>query len=129
MKSLEDFLALPDVENLVEDVFVSKRLGTFKVKAMTNREYQNYQKAARGKLKKDGADFDVPLFNMLIVAGQTTEPNFNDAELLKKSNCTTGKDFIEKKLLPGEISELANKICEISGFDININEEIEEAKN
>ena len=129
MKSLEDFLALPDVDNITEEVFVSKRLGTFKVKAMTTDEFSNYQKRARGKVKKDGIDFDSTKFNLSIVAGQTIEPDFNSAELLKKANCATATDFIKKKLLPGEISELATKIQEISGFDTDLNEDIEEAKN
>lgn len=129
MKSLDDFLALPDVDNITEVVFVSKRIGTVKVKAMTTEEFTNYQKKARGKIKKDGIDFDSTKFNLSIVAGQTIEPDFNNAELLRKANCATAIDFITKKLLPGEISELATKIQEISGFDVNLTEDIEEAKN
>lgn len=129
MKSLEEFLALPDVETIEEEVFVSKRLGKFKVKAMTADEFSNYQKRARGKINKDGIDFDATKFNMLLVAGQTIEPDFSNAELLKKANCSTAADFIKKKLLPGEISELGTKIQEISGFDTDLKEDIDEAKN
>lgn len=129
MNELELFLKLPDVDNIIEEVYVSKRLGKFKVKAMSSDEFSNYQKRARGKFKKDGIDFDSAKFNLLIVAGQTIYPDFNNAELLQKANCATGADFIKKKLLPGEIAELATKIQEISGFDTDINEDIEEAKN
>lgn len=129
MKSLEDFLALPDVDNITDEVFVSKRLGTFKVKAMTADEHSNYQKRARGKIKKDGVDFDNTKFNLLICAGQIVEPDFNNAELLKKTNCSTGADLIKKKLLAGEIATLADKICQISGFDSDLQEDIDEAKN
>lgn len=129
MKSLEDFLALPDVDNIIEEVFVSKRLGKFKVKAMTADEHSNYQKRARGKINKDGVDFDNAKFNLLICAGQIVAPDFNNAELLKKANCATGVELIKRKLLAGEIAELANKICAISGFDANTDEDIEEAKN
>lgn len=129
MKSLEDFLALPNVDEITEEVFVSKRLGTFKVKAMTADEHGEYMKRARGKVNKDGIDFDSSKFNLLICAGQTIEPSFSNAELLKKANCSTATELIKKKLLAGEIAELANKICEISGFDSDINEDIEEAKN
>lgn len=129
MNELEKFLQLPDVDNIIEEVFVSKRLGKFKVKAMTADEHSNYQKRARGKIKKDGVDFDNAKFNLLICAGQTIEPNFNDAELLKKANCATGADLIKKKLLAGEIAELADRICKISGFDTDPDEDIETAKN
>lgn len=129
MKSLEEFLALPDVDNIVEEVFVSKRLGKFKVKAMTADEHSEYQKRARSKFTKNGVDFDSAKFNLLICAGQVVEPNFNDATILEKTGCATGADLIKKKLLAGEISELSGKICEISGFDSTLSEDVEEAKN
>lgn len=129
MKSLEDFLALPDVDDITEEVFVSKRLGTFKVKAMTADEHSEYMKKAKGKINKDGVDFDASKFNLLIVAGQTIEPDFSNADLLKKANCATASQFIKKKLLSGEIATLSENICKISGFDSNLQEDIDEAKN
>lgn len=129
MNELELFLNLPDVGNIEEEVFVSQRLGKFKVRAMTADEHGEYMKRSRGKVKKDGMDFDSAKFNLLIVAGQTVYPNFNNAELLKKSGCATPLEFIKRKLKAGEIAELAKQICEISGFDEDINEDVEEAKN
>ena len=128
-KSLEDFLALPDVNDIQEEIFVSKRVGKFKVKAMTADEHQEYMKRSKGKIKKDGTDFDSTKFNLLIVAGQTITPDFSNAELLKKAGCSTAIDFIKKKLLAGEIAEAAERIIEVSGFDNDINEDIDEAKN
>ena len=129
MNSLEQFLALPDVDNIVEEVFVSKRIGTVKVKAMTQREFRDYQRKAQGKLNKNGVDFDVSKFNLAMVAGQTVEPDFSNAELLKKCNCIDAEQLITKKLLAGEIAELSKKIQEISGFDNEIEDDLEEAKN
>ena len=129
MKSLEDFLALPDVDNIEEEVFVSKRLGKFRVKAMNEDDYAEYTRRAKSKIRKDGVEFDTAKFHILICAGQTLAPDFADAKILEKAGCATASDLIKKKLLPGEITELANKICEISGFDTDINDEIEEAKN
>lgn len=129
MNSLEDFLTLPDVDDIIEEVFVSKRLGKFKVKAMSSDDFGEYQKKARGKIKKDGVDFDINKFNLLMVAGQTIEPRFSNADLLKKANCNTAIELIEKKLLPGEIAELSKQIQKISGFDTDMEEEIETAKN
>lgn len=129
MNDLEKFLTLPDVSEIEEEVSVSKRLGKFKVKAMTSDEFGEYQKRSRGKVNKKGVDFDSTKFNLLIVAGQTIQPNFNNAELLKKASCATATELIKKKLLPGEIAELADKITELSGFETDREEEIEEAKN
>ena len=129
MNDLEKFLTLPDVSEIEEEVSVSKRLGKFKVKAMTSDEFGEYQKRSRGKVNKKGVDFDSTKLNLLIVAGQTIQPNFNNAELLKKAGCATATELIKKKLLPGEIAELADKITELSGFETDRDEEIEEAKN
>ena len=129
MNNLEQFLALPDVDNIMADVFVSNRVGTFKVKAMTQEDFRNYQKAAQGKIGKKGFDFDISKFNLAMVAGQTIEPDFCSKELLQKCNCALPEELVTKKLLAGEIAEIAKKIQEISGFDYEPDEDLEEAKN
>ena len=40
MTDLEKFLSLPDVNEITEEVFVSERLGKFKVRAMTADEHE-----------------------------------------------------------------------------------------
>ena len=129
MNDLEKFLALPDVDNITEEVYVSKRLGTFKVKAMTQADFKEYQRKSQGKIGKKGMDFDVAKFNLLMVAGQTVQPDFANSELLKKAGCVSAEDFVTRKLLAGEVASLAAKIQEISGFDNEPEEDIEEAKN
>ncbi len=128
MNELESFLNLPDVDNIIEEVELP-RLGKFKVKAMSELEYREYQNKCKSKIKKGGMDFDTAKFNLLIVAGQIVEPNFNSAEFLKKAGISTATEFIQRKFKAGEIAELGNKIVEISGFDTDINEDKEEAKN
>lgn len=130
IKSLDDFLNLPNVDDIVEEVFVSERLGKFKVKAMTADEHNKYIKMAKGKISKNNIDFDSGKFNLLICIGQTVFPDFNNAELLRKAGCPDMPEmFIKKKLLAGEIAELATQICKISGFDTDLSEDIKEAKN
>ena len=131
MDDLQKFLELPDVENITEEVFVSERLGKFKVRAMTAEEHGEYMKRARGKIdrKNKDVDFNSGKFSLLVAVGQTIYPDFSNAELLKKAGCTTATEFVKRKLKAGEIAELSQKICEISGFDSDINEDIEEAKN
>lgn len=127
--NLEEFLVLPDVDGIEEEVYVSKRLGTFKVRAMTQDDFRDYQKQAQGKINKKGVNFDISKFNLLMVAGQTISPDFCNAELLKKANCNTPAELISKKLLAGEIAELAKQIQIISGFDNDPEEDVQEAKN
>ncbi len=129
MNNLEDFLSLPDVDGLEKEVFVSKRLGKFKIKALTSSEHSDCMKRAKKINKKGEIDFDNNIFNSLIISDALISPDFANAEFLKKAKCNTAKEFIAKKLLPAEIQELANQILSFSGFDVDINEEIEEAKN
>lgn len=128
-KSLEDFLALPDVNDITDEVFVSKRLPKFKIRAMSQEDFRDYQRKAQGKIGKNGVDFDATKFNILMVAGQTLSPDFSNADLLKKAGCSTASDLISKKLLAGEIAELARQIQVLSGFDTDMEEDIKEAKN
>ena len=129
MNSLEQFLALPDVDDITEEVHVSDRLGDFVVKAMTPDDFKEYQRKAGAKTTKKGTEFDTTKFFVAMVAGQTVEPDFANAELLKKCNCITPEELVSKKLLMGEITKLASKIQELSGFGTDQAEDIEEAKN
>lgn len=129
MSRLDDFLSLPDVAEVTVDIYVNERLGTFKVKPLSNKEWSSYRKQCMGKIKKGGTDFDSEKFNTLIIAEQTIEPNFKDAAFLDKAKCNTAREFIERKFLAGEISDIAEKISKESGFDSDINEDIEEGKN
>ena len=134
MNNLELFLALPDVENITEEIDVSERLtkifGKFKVKAMTQEEFKEYQRKSNYKVSGKGSvDIDSSKYFASVVAGQTLYPNFCDPEILTKFGCVTGEELVGKKLLIGEIITIATKIQEISGFGSNINTEIQEAKN
>ena len=129
MSELEQFLALPDVSDIEETIYVNERLGSFVVKPMTSAQFDEYSKRCRSKVNKKGVDFDGGKFNLLIVAGQVVKPDFNNAELLKKAGCATAAELIQKKLLAGEIAALSEKISEISGFNTDMNESIQEAKN
>ena len=126
MGKLIDFLTLPDVSEIVEDIYVSERLGTFKVKPMTQIQFDNLQKRCTdNKTQK----FDGNKFNVNMIINQVIEPNFSDAKFLEKAGVVAPSDFIYKKILPGEIAEISAKLMQLSGFDTEMNEEIEEAKN
>lgn len=132
MSKLQDFLALPDVSSITEEIYINERLGTFTVKPMTEKQWDDYRNRCKGKFKKDGMDFDNSKFNLLVITGQVIEPNFSDAEFLSRVGCVKASDFITRKFLAGEIADIVEKITKISGFDDEdggINKEIEDAKN
>ena len=123
--TLDEFLALPDVENEEYTVKID-RLGELVVKPMTYDQFTNYQNRARLKSK---LNIDTGKLNLLILAGQIVSPNFSNAEFLAKANCQTAQDFIKKKFKAGEITEIASQIIKYSGFDVDFEDKVEEAKN
>lgn len=128
MKSLEDFLALPDISEITEEIELS-RLGKLKIKALDSDEYNIYIKKNRKVDRKGNVNFNDNAFKLDIISEKLVEPDFSNPEFLKKAKCNTAKEFINSKLLPGEIQELSDKILELSGFDKDISDDIEEAKN
>jgi len=132
MSRLQDLLALPDVSEFTEEVYVSKRLGTFTVRPMDEKQWSDYRNKSQGKINKKGMDFDSSKFNMLIITGHVIEPNLADAKFLSDAKCATAGEFITRKFLAGEVQALSDAIVEISGFGAetnDINEEIKEIKN
>lgn len=130
MSRLEDFLNLPNVADEVQEIFVSQRLGKFKVKPMTIEKHREFQERCRMRVGKKGEiKFDSGKFNMLIVINQVIDPDFSNAEFLNKVGFKNPIDFINAKFLPGEVAEIAEKVIELSGFETDPEDDIEEAKN
>ena len=131
MSNLMQFLIDNPVDNLTDEVVVSPRLAKFpfKIKGMTGPEFSEYQKLSTkiGRHKK--VEFDSRLFNELVVLNHTMEPNFRDAESIKKASCQSPEQFLYKSLLAGEIAELSQQISSLSGFDRDMEDTVEEAKN
>ena len=126
MTQLEDFIKFQDVAQMETDVYINDRLGTFTVKPLSGAKNEEFRKRS---LEKDGKTTNINKFQVLLVAEQTIKPELANADFLAQTGCQTAREFIERKLLSGEIAAIANKILEISGFDIDINKKVEEAKN
>jgi hypothetical protein len=133
--SLQDFLNAHPVDNLTDEVAVSTRLSDkngplkFKIKAMSSQEFDEIRKACTNVKKGRKVEFDAQRFNLKVIINNTLVPSFKDVESIKKLGCLTPDDYVQKVLLPGEISTLAQKISELSGFDTDMEELVEEAKN
>lgn len=137
MSSVLDFLAENPIDNVTEEVIISKRLKgyPFKIKAMTETEYNSIQKLATvmpsisGGAKDKQVKFDSHIFNTKVILNHCTEPNFKDSEAVAKANCRTPEEFLCKSLLAGEITELTNRIMTLSGFNQNLDELTDDVKN
>jgi hypothetical protein len=135
MSKLQDFLNDSSIEEMVEEVVVSERFKDkdgnylkFKIANIPMDEYKGIQKLCT-KTSKKGTEFDSVAFSEKIVIKGTLDPNFKDAESIKKKGCITPEAYLKKVLKTGEIIKLSEKILVLSGFEDNIEELIEEAKN
>lgn len=58
-----------------------------------------------------------------------TFPNLHDIELQNSYGVMGAENLLKKMLKPGEYQDLLNKIHEINGFNVSMNDLVEEAKN
>jgi len=136
VSGLQEFLNAHPVDNLTEEVIVSPRFKDaegrplkFTIKAMTSQEFEDIRKSATEIRKGRKMEFDVQRFNLRAVINHTVVPDFRDAASIQSLGCRTPEEYVQKVLLAGEITTLAQKISVLSGFDADMEELVEEAKN
>lgn len=59
----------------------------------------------------------------------TVYPNLNDVELQDSYGVKDGIALLKKMLLPGEYTEFKAKVMEVNGYDMSMEELVDEAKN
>ena len=132
MNALQQFLTENPVDNLTDEINLGGRLGKFpfKIKALTGNQYNEYQSICiENPNSPKKRKFNTKKFNELIVINCLSEPNFKDADWLKSAGVMDSAALMYKTLTAGEIATVSQKVLELSGFDRDMDEEIEEAKN
>lgn len=126
---LDDFLELGNVTDIQNEITVKvggKEL-TLKIRAMTGAEHADFQRRSQN-IKGKSVSFDLGKYNSLVIPACVVEPNFNNAEFLAKAKCQTAWDFISARFPAGVLSDISQKVQELSGFE-TFDMEIESAKN
>ena len=59
----------------------------------------------------------------------TVYPNLNDAELQDSYGVKSAESLLKKMLLPGEYTEYKAKVMEVNGYDMSMEDLVDEAKN
>lgn len=140
MSELQAFLNAHPIAGLTDEVAISERFKgpdgrvlKFKIKVLTHQEFEAYRRQSMTiSADKKGTrrvDLDSAKFNSLVVINHTVDPNFKDAASIQALGCQTPEEYLNKVLLPGEIVDLANAILRLSGFDEDMDELVEQAKN
>jgi len=132
--TLQSFLNQNTVDGIFNEIVVSDRFRNddgdifkFKIKAMTQNSFEDVKKKAA--FGRTNSDIDEDILNCFIVIENTVEPSFKDSESLKLLGCSSPKQYLNKVLLSGEISFLAEEIIKLSGFNRSFDELVEDVKN
>lgn len=132
MNALQQFLLESNVSDLKKSIDIGGRLKghPLTIKVLTGEQYTSYQQQCienPNSAKK--RRFNTKRFNELVVVNSLVDPNLKDPEMLKKANALRPEDLLYRCFLAGEITTISAQILELSGFDTEVEEEMEEVKN
>lgn len=123
---------LLDAEDRPQAQVEMKRFGLFTIQALDGDVIDKLQERCTyytGKGKNRKKVVDEQKFGALIINEACVEPKWTHPELLKKYDTQDPADVIRKRLLAGEIVKLSAEIMQLSGFEDDEEDAIEEVKN
>lgn len=82
-----------------------------------------------GKRGQYNQETDTDKYIGKICVCSTVYPNLNDAELQDSYGVKSADALLKKMLLPGEYTEYKAKVMEVNGYDMSMEELVDEAKN
>lgn len=128
--SLLDFLTDNPVDGITEVIHLRGRLENFPItiRALTYNEVQEArERSQKTSFNKKGVATiknDNSAYNATIILAGVVEPDFRDAQAIRKAGCTNPTEFINRVLLPAEQDDLTEAIGILSGYETE--EELEE---
>lgn len=131
MNALQTFLAQNPVDKITKEIRLKGRLKDYPItiQALSGEKFTQYQQLCIDGSSPRKRKFNTKKFHELLVVNCTLNPNFKDPEFMKQCGCVDPAGVMYKTLLAGEITAIAEAIIELSGFDTNIEEEVDEIKN
>ena len=82
-----------------------------------------------GKRGQFNQETDTDKYIAKVCVACTVYPNLNDAELQDSYGVKDAVALLKKMLLPGEYTEYKAKVMEVNGYDMSMEELVDEAKN
>jgi len=107
----------------------------WEIKALNSQEAEDLQKSCtktvpvpgrKGQFQKE-VDFNSYAAKLAVAC--TVEPNLNSQELQDSYKVMGAEAVLKAMLLPGEYTDYLAKVQEVNGFNKDINDLVEEAKN
>ena len=107
----------------------------WELRPVTADEDEAIRRAATKKVKVAGRsnaytqEMDSNTYLAKLTAASVAYPDLNNAELQNSYKVMGAEALLKAMLTGGEFITLSSKVAEINGFDTDINEAVEEAKN
>ncbi|KEF40408.1 Phage XkdN-like protein [Schinkia azotoformans MEV2011] len=108
-----------------DDAIILRPLSAGEADAISDRCYKN----KAGRKGKQERVFDAVRYNREICVASMVHPDLNDSELQDSYEVRGADNLYSKMFYLGEATQILEKVTEISGIDLSMDEEIEEAKN
>ena len=83
----------------------------------------------QGKRGQYNQETDTDKYIAKMCVACTVYPNLNDVELQDSYSVKSAETLLKKMLKPGEYTEYKAKVMEINGYDLSMEELVDEAKN
>lgn len=143
MSNLTAFLSQNALKQENEQVVVSKRFVDpetkepvkWEVAAITSDEDDQLRKENTKRMPVPGKkgmmvpETNYTAYLAALAVKCTVFPNLHDADLQNSYGVMSAPELLKKMLLPGEYDEYLATIQKINGFDVGMDELVEEAKN
>lgn len=142
MNNLSAFLKQNALENENVKYIASKRFidesgkpVEWEICGITSEEDEAIRKACTRKVQVPGKkgqftpETDYNAYLGKLAARCTVYPNLNNAELQNSYGCMGADSLLKTMLKPGEYAEYLARIQEVNGFDVTMEELVDEAKN
>lgn len=139
MSGLSAFLAqnaikVENEKHVISERFIDEDGNPMKweIRALTEAENKELKKACTKKIKDKGIvttnmDYDEYLAKLIVAS--VVFPNLRDKELQESYGVVGAENLIRTMLTSGEYAELLEVVQRVNGFDVGMEELVEEAKN
>ena len=133
----ENATAVENVKYVVSKRFVGEdgQPVAWEIKAISGSEDEALRRACvkralvPGRRNQYQRETDYDMYMGKLAAACTVFPNLKDKELQDSYRVVGEEALLKTMLTPGEYAEYLGKVQEICGFDVSLQDEVDEAKN
>lgn len=107
----------------------------WEIKVITGAEDEALRKACLNRAPLPGRrnqyqrETDLDKYLGKLAAACTVYPNLHDEALQQSYHVMGAEQLLKTMLTPGEYTDYVTKVYEVNGFDVSLQDEVDEAKN